>query len=261
MSAARARLATPSAPTSRRRRGDTTTPVTSDDVVAWLERTGTKSVRDGMARFAIPSDRAFGVTVGAMRAKAKSIGTDHALAETLWQHGAYESRMMAVFVDDPARVTRAQMNRWSRDFDNWAIVDTACFALFDRVADAWAMVPTWAKRTDEFGRRAAFAMIWSLASHGRGSTEEQYRAALTLIAQHATDPRNFVKKAVNMALRTIGKRGAALNAAAITTAQTLAASNDPTARWIGMHALRELRSASVQSRLGKRATTKPEKSS
>jgi 3-methyladenine DNA glycosylase AlkD len=197
-------------------------------------------VRDGLARFAIPADKALGVSVGTLRKEAKRIGRNHELAEGLWKTAYLEARLLACFIDDPALVTAKQMNRWCHDFDNWAVVDTACFHLFDKTDDAWTMVELWARLTGEFQKRAAFALIWALTVHDESSGNEPFLKGLKLIERAATDERNFVKKAVNMALRASGKRNAALHAAAIATAQRLADSKDPTARWDGKYALREL---------------------
>ena len=152
-------------------------------------------------------------------------------------------------VDEPERVTSAQMDRWCRDFDNWAIVDTACFALFDRTPHAWAKWPNGRDSRDEWVKRAAFALLWSLTVHDRVSGDQPFLRALALIERGAADDRHFVSKAVNMALRATGKRSAALNAAAIATAKRLATSTDAAPRWVGQHALRELAGASVKRRL------------
>jgi len=218
-------------------------------VVDWLEQQGTKAARDGMARFAIPSDRAFGVSVGTMRKEAKRLGSNHELAQALWETGWYEARMMAIFLAEPARVTPAQMERWAADFDNWAICDTACFHLWDHTAHAWAKAGEWAARPEEFVKRAAFALIWALSVHDKKAADEPFVQGLARIEAAATDERNFVKKAVNMALRAIGKRNPALNIEAVASARRLAASTDATARWIGKDALRELTGAAVPKRL------------
>lgn len=220
-----------------------------DAVIAWLKRQGSKAGRDAMARYAIPSDKAFGVSVGALKRESKRLGRNHELAAALWISGWYEARMLATFVDEPEHVSAAQMERWCRDFDNWAIVDTACFALFDRTPHAWDKVAQWAGRREEFQRRAAFALLWSLTMHDKRASDAQFVKGLQLIEGAASDERNFVKKAVNMALRAVGKRNAALNAAAVTVAERLSKSEDPTARWVGKDALRELKSASVLRRL------------
>jgi 3-methyladenine DNA glycosylase AlkD len=226
-------------------------------VVATLKRTGTKKVRDGMARYAIPSDKAFGVSVGDLQKLAKRVRTadafrNQALAAGLWATGWYEARMMACFVDDPASVTDAQMDQWCRDFDNWAICDTACFALFDRTPHAWRKVKQWAKSKEEFVKRAAFALLWGLTVHDKEAGDEPFADGLALVERAASDERHFVKKGVNMALRAVGKRSPALNAAAVAVAQRLAALPDAAPRWIGKDALRELTSASVTRRLAGR---------
>jgi 3-methyladenine DNA glycosylase AlkD len=210
-----------------------------DAAVAALRGLASESVRDGMARFAIPSDKAFGVPVGDIRKLAKQLGRDPALAAGLWATGLYEPRMLACFVDDPAAVTPRQMDAWCRDFDSWAICDTACFHLFDRTPHAWKKVAAWSNRAGEFQKRAAFALLASLALHDKKGADEPYRDALLLIERESTDNRNFVKKAVNWALRGIGGRSPALRTAAEVTARHLAESADRTARWIGKDALRE----------------------
>ena len=220
-----------------------------DAVVASLKRAATKAVRDGMARYGIPSDKAFGVSVGALKKIAKRLGRNHALAVGLWDTGWYEARMLAAFVDEPARVTPAQMDRWCRDFDNWAVCDTICFHLFDRTPHAWPKVAQWSARRDEFVRRAAFALLWGLTVHDKHAGDDRFTEALALVERAATDERHFVKKAVNMALRAVGKRNPRLKAAAISAARRLADSPHAAARWVGSDALRELdRPASARSR-------------
>lgn len=215
----------------------------------WLKANATKAVRDGMARYAIPSERAFGVSVKNIQLLAKRLGRSHELAAALWNTGWYEARMLASYVDEPARVTPAQMDRWCREFDNWAICDTVCFALFDRTPHAWGKVEQWSRRRDEFVKRAAFALLWALNAHDETAGDDQFARGLKLIESAATDERNFVKKAVNMALRAIGKRSSALHANAVAVAQRLADSPDASARWVGKNALRELTSPAVARRL------------
>lgn len=211
-----------------------------DEVIARLRSMASKSTRDGMARYAIPSDKAFGVPVGKMKQYAKEIGASHGLAAVLWKTGWYEARMMAAFLGEPERVTAAQMDRWCRDFDSWAIVDTVCFSLFDRSPHAFAKVDQWSTRPAEFEKRAAFALLACLALHGRGDDDQYYAERLTLIERAATDDRNFVKKGVLWALRGIAGRSKALYAASAATAKRLAASENASARWIGKTALREI---------------------
>ena len=205
--------------------------------LAMLEAQASAKVRADMApRYGIVTDKARGVPMAKMQAIAKALGRDHALAAALWETGVYEARMVACMIDDPAVVTPGQMDRWRADFDNWAIVDTVCFKLFDRVPHAFARVDAWATLNDEFGRRAAFALLACLALHGHG-TDADYLARLPLIEAAATDERNFVKKGVNWALRAIGgKKSPPLRAAARDLAARLAQSPDKTARWIGKDA-------------------------
>ena len=222
-----------------------------DDAIAWLRSHATKATRDGMARYNVPSDKAFGVSMKNIQLLAKQLGRDHALAAALWETGWYEARMLTAFVDEPERVTSAQMDRWSRQFDNWAICDTLAFALWDRTPHAWTKVEQWAGRREEFIKRTAFALLWSLTVHDKEATDKQFLRGLALIEQAAADDRNFVMKAVNMALRAIGKRNAALNAAAAKTATRLAVSSDASAKWVGKHALREITSAAVKRRVAR----------
>jgi len=221
-------------------------------VVTSLQRLGTKRNRDGMARYGIPSDKAFGVSVGTIRQLAKRLGRNHELAAALWDTGWYEARMVASFVDEPERVTSAQMDRWCRDFDNWAICDTVCFHLFDRTPHAWRKVAQWSRQRDEFVKRAAFALLASLTAHDKRVDDEPFARGLLLIERAATDERNFVKKGVNWALRCIGKRNPALNAAAVAVARRLAAAPEAAARWVGKDALRELTNPAVTRRLAAR---------
>lgn len=227
--------------------------MTADDVIAWLTSTGTAEGVAGMARFGIPNDDAFGVPMGAMRAKAKAIGGDHALALALWTRRHYEARMMAVLLADPAALTEAQADTWCAEFDNWAICDTACFHLFDRTPYAWSKVAQWAPDPREFVRRAGFALIWALSTHDKGAADTAFTGAFDLFRHAATDDRPLVKKAVDMALRATGKRNLALNRAARDLARELASSGDKTGRWIGTHALRELQGEKVLGSLRKRA--------
>jgi 3-methyladenine DNA glycosylase AlkD len=218
-------------------------------VLAWLKKHSSKATRDGMARYGVPSDHALGVTMADMKVIAKEIGKNHQLAAALWDTGIYEARMLTSFVDDAALVSSAQMNRWARDFDNWGICDTVCFHLFDRTPHAWQKVEQWHDRKEEFIKRAAFALLWGLTVHDKRAADGVFVDGLGYIERAAADERHFVKKAVNMALRALGKRNAALNTAAVATARRLAESADATSRWIGNDALRELTSAGVTRRL------------
>jgi len=220
-------------------------------VLKWLKRHSTKATLDGMARYGIPSDNALGVTMADLKVLGKQLGRNHELAAALWDTGCYEARMLTSFVDEPARVTPAQMDRWCKDFDNWAICDTLCFNLFDRTPHAWAKASQWSNKRDEFEKRAAFALLWGLTMHDKHADDEPFAQGLLLVERAANDERNFVRKSVNMALRAIGKRNPALNAAAVTVARRLAASPQAAARWVGKDALRELTSPAVIRRLAR----------
>jgi 3-methyladenine DNA glycosylase AlkD len=217
-----------------------------------LKDKSTKAAREGMARYAIPSDHALGVAMREIKALGRELGTNQELAEALWETGVYEARMLASFVGDPQRLTAARMDRWCRQFDSWAICDALCFNLFDRSPHAWNKVTKWSGSKEEFIKRTAFALLWSLSVHDKRAGNDQFMQGLTLIEHAANDERHFVKKAVNMALRAVGKRNGALNAAAVAVASRLANSPEATARWVGKDALRELMSPSVRRRLASR---------
>jgi len=234
---------------------DIRSPEKVPQVLAWLERRGTKRTREEMlSRYGITAPKAFGVSVGTIQQLAKRLGRDHELAAALWETGWYEARLLTAFIDDPARVTAAQMDRWARDFDNWGVCDTVCFHLFDRTPHAWRKVEQWSRRRDEFVKRAAFALLASLALHDKRAGDEPFIRSLALVERAASDPRNFVKKGVSWGLRVVGRRNQALNAAALETARRLAQSPEPSARWVGKEALRELTNAKVKRQLAARRT-------
>jgi 3-methyladenine DNA glycosylase AlkD len=210
------------------------------EILRALEKLGTKRDRDGMARYGIVAPRAYGVSVAKLRVLAKQVGRDHAVALELWKTGWYEARMLCGFIDEPARVTPAQMDRWCRDFDNWAVCDHLCFHLFDRTPHAFAKIAQWAPREEEFVRRAAFALLASVALHDKSAGDERFLESLSFIERAATDDRNFVKKGVSWALRSVGRRNAKLKAASVKLSRRLVDSEEPSARWIGRDALREL---------------------
>lgn len=223
------------------------------EVLAWLESRGTQHNRDGMARYGIVAGKAFGVSVSDLRKLAKTLGRNHALAAALWKTGWYEARMLTAFIDQPERVTAAQMDRWCRDFDNWAICDHLCFHLFDRTTHAWAKVAEWSGNPGEFVKRGAFALLASLAGHDKRSGDQPFLASLPLIELAAADERNFVKKGVSWALRRIGWRSPALHGASVALAERLAASPAAAPRWVGRDALRDITRPAVTKRFAKRA--------
>jgi 3-methyladenine DNA glycosylase AlkD len=216
--------------------------MTVDEALAWLEHHASASVLDNMGpRYGIHTNAAFGVSMADMKVLAKRLGKQHDLAADLWATGWYEARTVASLIDEPSAVTPEQMDRWCEDFDNWAICDTACFNLFDRTPHAWRKVDAWADRSDEFVKRAAFALLWSLALHDKNADDQPFLHGLSLIEREANDDRNFVKKSVAMALRAVGRRNPALTKAALDTAQRLGASELAPSRWVGNNALKTLR--------------------
>jgi 3-methyladenine DNA glycosylase AlkD len=227
-------------------------------VLAELERLSTRRDYDNLARFGITASKAFGVSMANIQKLAKRLGRDHHLALALWDTGWYEARMLTAFVDELDRVTPAQMDRWCRDFDNWGICDTLCFCLFDRTPHAWQKVEVWSRSREEYVKRAAFALLASLAGHDTSASDEQFVKGLRLVERAADDERNFVKKGVSWALRRIGRRNARLNTAALAVARGLAESEAPSARWLGRSAVKELtnvRFSKKPARRGARAET------
>ena len=208
----------------------------------WLKENSSKKIREEMLpRYGIDAPKAFGVSVANIRQLAKITGRNHEFALALWETGWYEARMLASLVDEPERVTPAQMDKWCKDFDNWGICDTVCFHLFDRTPHAYKKVEQWAKRRDEFVRRGAFALMASLALHDKEAGDERFTTWFPIIEEAANDERNFVKKGVSWALRALGKRNPKLKSAAITLAQRLATSQQGSARWVGKDALRDFK--------------------
>ena len=218
-------------------------------ILAWLERRGTARNREGMARFGIHSAKAFGVSMATMRPLVKRLGRNHDLAVGLWESEWLEARILAGFIADPRRVTPEQMDRWCRGFYNWAVCDSTCIHLFSRTPHAWRKVPIWSRRQDEFVRRAGFALLAALAVHDKHAPDALFVRGLALVKRTADDKRNFVKKAVNWALRQIGKRNAELHGQAVALSRRLATSAEAAPRWIGKDALRELTNKEVVRRL------------
>ena len=198
------------------------------DTLARLEGLASEEQRQGHARFALPVDGASGVSMRDLRALRREIGTDHDLALALWRDGRYEARLLAGMVADPAAMNRDTAEAWIAGLDNWAVVYTLSFDLLDRLPFRWTLVDDHSADEGEFQKRTAFALIWSLTRHDREAPDDRFRHGLTLIEREATDPRTYVFKAVDMALRAIGKRNRVLNASASALAGKLAASQDRT---------------------------------
>jgi 3-methyladenine DNA glycosylase AlkD len=222
---------------------------TAQDALTALRAKATPDWLAKLDRFGITAKNAIGVSMSDVQAIAKQLGRDHSLALALWKTGVYEARCLAAFVDEPARVTSTQMDRWCRDFDNWGICDTLCFHLFDRVPASWSKVAEWAVRDEEFVKRAAFALLASLAGHDKKAADRQFLDTFPLIESASPDARNFVKKGVSWALRGIGHRNAFLHAAAIELATSLAKSAVPAARWVGRETLRDLQRPLVKRKV------------
>jgi 3-methyladenine DNA glycosylase AlkD len=210
-------------------------------VIAELSAIGSEENRAGMARFGINTARAFGISMKALEPLARKYRRNHRLAAELWASGYHEARLLAVLIDDPKEVTPAQMDSWAGDLDSWDLCDQACLKLFVRSPFVEDKIVEWAADEREFVRRAGFALLASYAVHGKDTPDATIVRFLGLVEEHSTDGRNFVRKAVNWALRQIGKRSPALLPPALEIAERLAASDDRTARWIGKDATRELR--------------------
>jgi 3-methyladenine DNA glycosylase AlkD len=208
-------------------------------ILAELRRGSSAKYKADMAtRYGIVTKaEVYGTPVGTLRVLAKKIGHDHALAQQLWASGVHDARMLATMVGDPTKVTPAEMERWAKDFDNWGIVDTACFHYWDRSPHAVRQIEKFAKAKDEFEKRTAFALLASCALH-KTITDEQCLRGLELIEANASDKRNFVKKAVNWALRAIGGKSPKCRAAARELAEQLSVSEDATERWVGKDAMK-----------------------
>jgi 3-methyladenine DNA glycosylase AlkD len=215
--------------------------MTAPELLAALRAQANPTNVAGMARYGINTAGTLGVPIPVIRRLAREAGRSHALAADLWASGIHEARILATLVEEPARATRRQMNQWARDFDSWDVCDQACQNLFRYTPFAWAMAAAWAGARPEFVRRAGFSLMAGLAVKDKTAPDEDFEALLPLIAAAATDERNLVKKAVNWALRAIGKRNPRLRRAAIAAAGDLLAIDSPAARWIARDALRELR--------------------
>jgi 3-methyladenine DNA glycosylase AlkD len=221
----------------------------AEQVLAELQGLGTQRNIDGMAQFGIRAENVYGVSKPKLDAFAKRIGRSHSLALALWLTGNHDARILAGMLADPRKITSAVMDLWVRDFNKWAVGDGTCCHLFVFTKPAWSRARSWTNRKDEFQKRAGFALAAYLAYRDRSAADAQFEKFLKIIEREASDDRNFVGKAVNWALRNIGKRNLRLNRAAISAALRIQKSDSRAARWIATDALRELRSEAVQSRL------------
>ena len=213
----------------------------TNDILKRLRAAGSAANVVGMARYGIRPAKAYGVATPVIRSIAKELRNNPDLASALWSTNVLEARMLATMIADPLQIPEEEVERWVREFDCWSVCDSACIGLLWKTPFAWRKVLEWSRREPEYERRAAFALLAGLAVHDKKASDKQFRAALRLISKAAGDERNFVKKAVNWALRQIGKRNTGLREAAIDTAESLIATESRSARWIGHDALRELR--------------------
>jgi 3-methyladenine DNA glycosylase AlkD len=203
----------------------------------------------GMAKYGMAVEQRLGVSVPDMRKLAKEIGRDHRLALDLWRTGITEARIVASMVGDPAKLTEDQMEDWVIGINSWDVCDQVCMNLFEKSQLAWKKIADWSEREEEFVKRTAFSLIACLAWHDKKASDERFIGLLPLIIRGSTDERNFVKKAVNWALRNIGKRNLNLNQAAISAAKAIKRLDSKAARWVASDTLRELESEAIQSRL------------
>ena len=203
----------------------------------------------GMARFGINQKNTYGVSIPFLRKMAKEIGKNHLLAKKLWNSGIHEARILAGMIDPPEEITENQMERWVKDFDSWDVCDQVCSNLFDRTKLAYKKAMDWSKRGEEFVKRAGFVLMAALSVHDKEAKDKAFLKFLPIIKKEARDQRNFVKKAVNWALRQIGKRNLRLNQMAIKTAKEIQGIDSMAARWIASDAIRELTSGAVRKRL------------
>jgi 3-methyladenine DNA glycosylase AlkD len=222
-------------------------------VLAELKKAADPVVRAKMSYFGVNVPKAHGISTPILHKLAKHIGRDQDLAEGLWASGIHEARTLATLIGESEKVTAEQMDRWARDFNAWDIVDGACCYLYAAATPAWDKVDAWSSRPEEFVKRAAFSLAAYLSYKDKEAPDSRFEKFLRVIEREASDERHFVKKAVNWALRNIGKRNLRLNRAAIQAAERIRQQGSPAARWIAADALRELKSEAVQKRLRKRA--------
>lgn len=219
-----------------------------------LRALGERRNVEGMARYGIRAKIVYGVAKPKMDALARRIGRDHSLALELWSTGVHDARILAGMIDFPEKVSATQMDRWVRDFDNWDVCDGTCCHLFVFAAPAREKAVQWSRCKPEFMKRAGFALMAYLAYRDKQAGDAQFQRMLSLIEREAWDERNFVRKAVNWALRNIGKRNLRLNHEAIRTAERIQRQGARSARWIAADALRELKSEAVQARLRRKGS-------
>jgi 3-methyladenine DNA glycosylase AlkD len=227
-----------------------------DEIMSKLQSLANPENVKGMARYGINQHNNLGISIYLLRPLAKEIGINHALSLKLWNSTLHDARLLACFIDDPQQITSEQMDAWAEDFDSWDICDQACTSLFDLSPLAYKKVFQWADKEKEFVKRAAFCLIAGLAVHDKTATDQDFERFLSLCIRHSNDERNYVKKAVNWALRNIGKRNLSLNKKALKTAEEIKNIDSKSARWIAADAIRELTSQKVRQRLERKKKKK-----
>jgi 3-methyladenine DNA glycosylase AlkD len=243
----------PTKRSSSARRSKATRRWTKAEVLSELKKHADPKARAQLAYFGVNVSRAYGISAPVLHAFARHIGKDQTLAEDLWSTGIHDARILAPLVGESEKITSAQMERWVRDFNSWDVVDTGCCYLYAAAKPAWNKIYEWSNRTAEFEKRAAFSLAAYLSYKDKSAKDVEFNRFLPVIEREAYDERNFVRKAVNWALRNIGKRNLRLNAAAIRCAERIREQDSRAARWIAADALRELKSEAVQTRLRKKA--------
>jgi 3-methyladenine DNA glycosylase AlkD len=223
------------------------------EILRRLEELGDPKNVEGMKRYGINVENAYGVSVWTLRKMGKELGTDHELALELWDTGVHEARLLAAFVADAKELTEQEMELWVSEFDSWDVCDQVCSNLFDETAFAYQKAVEWSARNEEFVKRAGFVLMAALSVHDKKAKDSVFVEFLPIIKESSTDERNFVRKAINWALRQIGKRNMNLNREAICAGEEILKIDSKSARWIARDALRELRSDKVRKRLQKRA--------
>ncbi|HEX7575711.1 MAG TPA: DNA alkylation repair protein [Candidatus Methanoperedens sp.] len=225
-----------------------------DEIITRLKSLSNPKSMEGMARYGINPEKTLGVSISSLRQLAKEIGKSHALAQQLWDTGIHEARILAGMIDEPDKVNDSQMERWVRDFDSWDVCDQCCMNLFDRTEFAYSKAIEWSSREEEFVKRAGFALMAVLASHDKKAGDEAFLKFFPAIEKESVDERTYVKKAVNWALRQIGKRNINLNRMAIETAKNIRKIDSRVARCIAADTLKELAGEAVQNRLADKKT-------
>lgn len=229
--------------------------MTAREVIARLNELADKGHRSRLVRFGIADKRALGVPVPKLRAFAREIGKNQKLAISLWNTRIHEARILAPMISNPALTTEQLLDKWVTDIDSWDICDGFCGGLVDKTPFAIAKAFEWIKHEEEFVRRAGFVVIAALAVHDKKATDRSFERFFPLFLEYASDERNFVRKAVNWALREIGKRNVRLNKKAVLLAEKIRKQDTKSARWIATDALRELQSDSIQQRLARKASS------